>query len=270
MSHVLVSSALAMGLALAAPSPTAGVKRVLMDRASLAAADARCGLLDGPARAALAAGVLQARGALLRSGLEDAVVRQAEAAARRAGAALSCTDPALAAQAGRAMAAIGAWSQQQEMRFPAYGPGWAARRTQTSAWRVMQTAAGPADATVGLVMLEDGPAFGFEVAGDAASATLIVRDRQLLGPDLVRPGATPPAKATRRFLAALRRPAAPKTRRSPAEGTLFVFPAAALSTLGGLDPRDVAQVEIIRRDGSRSLYRFDVGDLAAARTFAAV
>jgi hypothetical protein len=251
MSRALAAPALMLSVLFGPAPATAAAERLLIDRASLAAADARCGLLDGPARAALAAGVLQARGALLRSGREDAMVRRAEAA-------------------GRAMAAISAWSQQQEMRFPAYGPGWAARRTQTSAWRVMQTAAGPANATVGLVMLEDGPAFGFEVASDAASATLIVRDRQLLGPDLVRPGATPPAKATRRFLAALRRPAAPKTRRSPAEGTLFVFPAAALSTLGALDPRDVAQVEIIRRDGSRSLYRFDVGDLAAARTFAAV
>jgi hypothetical protein len=270
MSRALAAPALMLSVLFGPAPATAAAERLLIDRASLAAADARCGLLDGPARAALAAGVLQARGALLRSGREDAMVRRAEAAGARAGAARRCDDPALAADAGRAMAAISAWSQQQEMRFPAYGPGWAARRTQTSAWRVMQTAAGPANATVGLVMLEDGPAFGFEVASDAASATLIVRDRQLLGPDLVRPGATPPAKATRRFLAALRRPAAPKTRRSPAEGTLFVFPAAALSTLGALDPRDVAQVEIIRRDGSRSLYRFDVGDLAAARTFAAV
>ena len=106
----------------------------------------------------------------------------------------------------------------------------------------------------------------------AASARLRLRDpARLTAPFL---GGPPPASIDRVFLASARGAAARALLPAGAGGgVLYVFPPEVLPALAGLDPREVAQVELVYPAAGRDrtdTARVEVGDLAAARAFLAV
>ena len=105
----------------------------------------------------------------------------------------------------------------------------------------------------------------------AASARLRLRDPLRLAlPYLSGP---PPAAVSRVFLASDRRAAARALLPAGAvSGMLYTFPSQALDALSGLDPREVAQVELVypaMGPERMATAQVEVGDLAAARAFLA-
>lgn len=250
-----------------APS-LAGPARVHAERVAMAAADRRCGLLSPRDRLRLDAGVAQARGAVLRAGMTEAVADAQAVQARRAIALKPCTDPVLTAEAARLRDSFAALDKVSQMDFV----GWTARRWGADVWRVVHDA--PGGARAGLIEAEGGLALAVETpdASPARSARLVLRDMSRARPaEVIALSAAGPSPAvTRAIWAGSRRAAESRPRiQAPARaGHLFVFPREAVDAVAALDPREPVWFEI-DRPGRIERIRVTVADFATARAFLA-
>jgi hypothetical protein len=262
-------------------------ERALMDRAG-----SRCHLFTPQIASALAAASAQARGAALRSGLDDAAVRAVVQRAELRAYATPCNAPDLATAAGRVRKAFEGYADLRFLSFPGAFASWSAERhpwplvvkgkvSPGPRWRLSE----PAESDAGAVSvgLTSGPELvAVSTARDAAQAAgarLVIRDPQKAANPFLDPlrkdlqGRTPPRWLSRVFLASAVEPA-PASLLPPGApaGAMVVFPSAAADALAALDPREAATVELVfpTRTGERvETARFEVGDFAAGRAFLA-
>ena len=275
--------ALVMGAPGAAGSTTGGssAAQSWFERSFVAAADRKCRLFQPELGAALQASALQARGAAARGGESAEALAHGLARAEGLAAATACDDPDLITVRDRAASAYGAWTGLRRMNFPGDRNDWKADRTrgEGDVWRLSQTGSiGRAKATLGLLARpdeDDAMAVAVAFPGKARpyAARLALRDAGRVNLPWLKDGgaALPPQWAMTSVLAASNAPVdATLAGAAKGSGRLWLFPAAAGEALARLDPRETFVIEFMFRDDSVARVRFEVGDFAAGRAFAAL
>lgn len=275
---------LAAGILVASPV-RAAVGDVYYERALMSAADARCGLFNADTTAALGAAMLQARGAALRSGVDEAGIGAIAERARSRAAATACNSADLNLAAERVRIAFKGYARLQRMTFPGDAAGWRADRTlptKAPAWRLAQSSSLQGQPmTFGLAGRWGAPQQLLAVAdlGEGETpyaARLIMRDgarapRPYLPASASLQARTPPRWSGKVFAAEARGPADETLRPAGSENTIaFRFPAAAAEAMAGLDPREAVIVEFVYAGRSGDVVRqayVEVGDFAAGRAF---
>lgn len=283
LAAVVAGLCLAIGLPSVAGSTEggSGAARSWFERSFVAAADRKCRLFDPALGAALEASALQARGAAARAGETSEQLAQGLAQAEALAAATACDHPDLAVVRERAVSAYGAWTGLRRMDFPGARSAWKADRTRrdADAWRLSQTGGiGGARATMGLLARVDGAddlavAVAFPGQARPYAARITLRDAERVNLPWLKDGgaALPPHWTTTSVMAASNAPTElALTGALKGDGRLWVFPASAGDALARLDPRETFVVEFLFRDDSVARVRFEVGDFAAGRAFAAL
>lgn len=277
--------ALAAALFVVATPVRASVTDVYYERALMTAADARCGLFSADTSAALGAAMYQARGAALRSGLDEAGVGALASRAQSKAAAIACNARDLQLAAERVRLAFKGYARLQRMSFPGDARLWRADRVlpaKAPAWRLYQTTDVKGEAlTFGIAGRIGSPQQLLAVADLGSEETpytarLVMRDaarsqRPYLPAATPLQAKTPPRWASRVFAAEARGPADASLTPVGAEDAIaFRFPAAAAQAMSGLDPREAVIVEFVYAGRSGDVVRqafIEVGDFAAGRAF---
>ena len=278
--------AMAVGLfALAGTASAQNADLIFGERTAALAMDQQCALFTDRQRAALEAARLQARGALLRSGVTPAQLQAyGDEIAGDAGSRACDAEETLAMRA-RVLTAFEAYLRVPNMRFPGDDFAWFADRqviTDLPVWALLQDT-GRIRAGVSSVDGEFGFTIALPVRGNYFSAILVTRDTDraptlydptmggmFAGPVNARWASwTPPDYARKRVWASdqIDGPAA-DALAGAAQGHVFRFPWSAVEQLAALDPRETAYIDLLDRNGERiaSEY-FEIGDFAAAGAF---
>lgn len=279
----------------AKPAHAAGAALELFyERSVMTAADGRCRLFAPQIGAALNASRIQARGAALRAGTNNATLAATERRARDKAGSADCRSADMNLAATRVRTAFDGYAQLARMDYPGEVAGWSADKsvsTTGARWKLSQSSAFGWDRLrFGLAGQYGPPALtAVAVFADGAApyaARLVMRDvsrtsgpyldtrSRGMGGKLTLPARTPPRSATRAFTAEARGPAAPMTLPSGAKtGVSFRFSPAAAQAMAGLDPREAVVVEFVfsgpRGEAVRQAY-VEVGDFAAGQAFLAV
>ncbi len=246
-----------------------------VERRGFLEVDTRCRLLAAGPRAALEAGALQARGALLRSGWTRARVDELEQATLRSARSRACNDPRNETAATQARAGFATWSRTNSMIFPGAERSWTARRyVDPMGWRLRQDIS---TAAVFGVREREGvqrltlmlPLAANEIAPSAVQ--ILVRDRTRTGVDVLElrgrtarglAAGAPAANNAQGFFASARSVETIERQRY----AVIEFPDTAFQALLALDPREAAQLRIERGRAVENIL-IEVGDIAVARTF---
>lgn len=271
------------GLTSAASAQTADL--IFGERTAALAMDTNCALFTDRQRAALDAARLQARGALLRSGVTPAQIQvygdeiTADAGSR------DCDADEVLAMQNRVLVAFEGYLRVPNMTFPGTAFSWLANRqilTDEPVWALLQDTG---RVRVGISRVDGDISFTIALpnGGNYISAILVMRNTQR-APDLYDPTMggmfagpanagwaqwTPPEFARNLVWASdqMNGPAADALAGVTA-GHVFRFPPSVVLQLGQLDPRETARIDLMGRNGDRvaSDY-FEIGDFAAAIAF---
>lgn len=278
MRFLFLAFAFGMASAAAASEPL-DARAAFVERRGLLEADAQCRLFTPEIRSALAIGVAQARGALLRAGWTSANTHALETATVNAARGRQCNDRRTAVAAENARRAFSSWINVGTMEFPGWARSWRARRAaDDGGWRLSQAIDAPIAATFGVRQREDEQRLALVVPvlrreTPPATAQLIVRDaaragvREIPLTQRISQGleAGLPAPNAAAALPSVRT----LERIDGRQHAVFTFPDAAFRDLVALDPRETVEV---RLTSGRSVQRLfvEVGDVAAARAFLAI
>lgn len=255
------------------------LRQTYVERSLVSAADTRCQLFEPRISRALAAAVLQTRGALLRSGLDPIQADQLAQQARIRADGLSCADAELATVKGRVENAFSLWLRAARINFPATGDGWAVDRFSGSkpGWRIQQNAmVGASPVRFGLVgnspdNVQPMAVVSFKGRSRPYGARIVMRDVNLMPrPSVVGVGvAEVPPAAARKAVFAARSDQAPRDllAADSRQGEIWLFPNSVIAAMEQLDPREVFYVDFLFRDDTVARVRMEAGDLKAARTF---
>ncbi|MDZ4761209.1 MAG: hypothetical protein SGJ21_09075 [Alphaproteobacteria bacterium] len=284
---LLTLAALALSGAPARADNT-GVERTFLERAAISAADRACDLFSDGERHALASGLYQTEGELLRAGYDSAKVGRLAAEVGAHARSLGCEHPSVRDVAATVRDSYGQFQKIGYLEYPAAHGVWAASRSLYDRWAVSQT-----DAASG-VMLGLRRPVGASTADDlrlavalpagvpAPSAVQIfVRDPRRLAEPWLGPSHTlkPAARKLSALAPAPRSMARPEwasdvVRETDSAGAairVFYFPAAVIARLEALDPREAIQLELTPspRAADKTPVRilFETGDLRAAHHF---
>jgi len=263
--------------ALAPAAAAAHPADLYYERTLMTAAGARCGLFEPRVSAALDAAAWQARGAALRSGADEAALRQVRARALAKAGAAPCASTDLKTAAARVKDAFAGWAKVSRMTFPGQAAPWVADRTayRSARWKLSQGArVGFDTVTFGYAGKGEGAALAavaaFRDGARPYAARLVLRDpTRAAKPWLVKTGGVP-----RSALATVMAEAAAPAEASLANGAetalAFRFPARAADRIAALDPRESFQIEFLFADDTVRTARLEVGDFAAGRAFLAM
>jgi len=276
-----------------APTAQAAALDLFYERTVMSVADHRCNLFAPTVTVALDAARLQARGAALRAGIDQDVLKDTARQATLRSNSVACQSSDLMLAASRVKSAFAAYSRLTRMDFPGDTAGWAASRGQavhTANWQLYQTARFGWDSMTFGIASRSGSS-GLVAAASFAdgaipySARIMMRDltkapRPYLNARVANEsGKIPlharaaPLSVSRAILAQDRREADPYLLPAKAKtGTAFRWPPAAAAAMAELDPREAVRVDFLfaGRDGDsvRTAY-IEVGDFAAGRAFLA-
>ncbi|MBU6372772.1 MAG: hypothetical protein KJS97_08595 [Alphaproteobacteria bacterium] len=277
LSRWFLAAAILAAPALAAQDPAA---LTYAQRRALLAADEGCNLLEQGPRAALSAMTSQSRAVLVRAGWTPDRLATLDRDAVRAGRSHACNAPVLADAAASARAGYEGWRRLSTMTFPGQAASWTSRRTpDPDGWIVWQDAPGAPGVRLGVRETETGAELVFSVPDPvrASGARLRVRDpARAPQPGFDAPGRAKarlsdrlpmPTESTAIFASSRRIEAG--SSRTPAR-TVFAFDNSAFERLVALDTREAIGVELPTPEGGVRTYLIEVGDLAAARAFAAL
>jgi hypothetical protein len=247
------------------------LERTYAERVAMGAIAERCDLLkEGPQRALLGF-TAQARGAVLRAGVDDQRVNLITQQAKAASAQKSCRDVAIVGEAHRIERAHQSWRGQMSASYPGLVRTWVVDRSGKDAWRAVQDLGQGVRA--GFVRTRTGLAFAIETPDTrGVSARLLLRDISRLPPPKAGTRLAPPMRAgTKAYLAAAKQPANTRQRVElpPRAGALFAFADATTRAVLNADPRDSFEIEILSPSGQSTSFVVEVGDIAAAWAFAA-
>ncbi len=270
----------------------ATASQLYYERSLMSAADLRCRLFSPAIASALNATKAQARGAALRSGIEQGDLDQVAQRAQAKASSVPCGSPDIAMAAGRVRTAFDGYSRMIRMTYPGDTANWRADRSLPSAggwWRLAQSSQiGATPMIFGmsgargeqpqlLAVADFGPLQPY-------GARLMVRDASRTSGaylDVLKVGSTAslplasrtaPRWAARAFSAEARGPADPRLLPAGAKtATAFRFPTAAADAMANLDPREAVTVEFLfaGRGGGETVRQayVEVGDFAAGRAF---
>jgi hypothetical protein len=277
--------------AVAAPViASAAAADLYYERTVMAAADTRCRLFTPEIGSALASAQAQARGAALRSGVDETSLADTARRAQAKVVQVGCGSKDIAVAAGRVRTAFEEYSRITRISYPGDTAAWQADRTQRdySSWRLAQPASFGWDRMVFGLAGRNAPGALTAVVSFADGATpyaarLVMRDTTRLNRafiDTRRSGAggraplasrLPPRSMSLVF-AALSRSTAPTALlpRETKAGMSFGFPDSAAQALAGLDPREAVMVEFVFAGRSGDTVRqayVEVGDFAAGKAF---
>jgi hypothetical protein len=284
--------AVTLAFGLAAPAVAAPALDLYYQRSLVLAADGDCRLFAPVIAQALAASVIQARSAAMRSGAGQAELAALQARAGADALTAGCRSPAIAGAARQVEAAFVGYAKLDHMDFPGEFAGWSAERSPTGPyleWRVSQhDRFGWDELLFGIAgRAADRPLMAVANFADGArpyAARLVLRDASITqGPfldwrqsdltgHLPIDARLPPRTSTRAFAAEAMSPAgtdlAPKALTN---AWAFRFPDAAKAALADLDPRESVAVEFLFAGDTggeevRTAY-VEVGDFAAAQAF---
>lgn len=278
--------AMAMGLfALAGNAQAQNADLIFGERTAALAMDQHCALFTDRQRAALEAARLQARGALLRSGISPAQLQAyGDEFADDAGARACDAEETLAMRA-RVLTAFEGYLRVPNMAFPGETYSWTADRqiiTDEPVWALLEDT-GRIRTGISSVDGELRFTVALPRGGNYISAILVMRDIAR-APTLYDPTMggmfagpanaswarwTPPDYARKLVWASdqMNGPAA-NALAGVASGHVFRFPVSVVQQLAALDPRETAHIDLMDRNGERiaSEY-FEIGDFAAAIAF---
>lgn len=275
------AAAFAAFLATTAPALAQDAQTAFDGRSLARALDDRCGLYDAPERAALDAAWLQARGTLIRGGIDPHDLTARAAGFARRAQPMPCDSADAQSIALDVAAAFSNWQRVREMDFPGSERVWFAARPYPDypAWSLSQYPVPGDPARLFGLYHEDGErvlALGLPSASDLSTARIVMRDiareteltdpslggllRVSGRPDWVRHA--PPAHAEAMIWAS--------GRVVTGEQMRFVFPERAIAALGELDPREAVRIEVLDARGRivETLF-IEVGDFAAGAAFLA-
>jgi hypothetical protein len=276
-----VLAAASMGLALcaggaSAAPPSSAAAGLFAERTALLAADQKCALLAPPVRVALAATTTQARGIATRDGWTDTRLDEVSAKAGQMGRARACDDALLAQAAQSAKAGYLGWARMFQMELPGPARIWRVRRTQDlEGWMMWQDLGA---ARFGLRTDGKNVELQLSLPGvvTPVSTQVFVRDRaRAARPFLDVPGvvrasglaaAAPPRAMASSWLASATR--IERAKDKPVR-TLIALPAQLFADMGGLDPRESAEIVLTFSGGRTERYYIEIGDLAVAQAFLA-
>ncbi|MDQ0463494.1 hypothetical protein QO010_001265 [Caulobacter ginsengisoli] len=260
------------------------------ERTVMAAADARCRLFTPEIGSALAAAQAQARGAALRSGVDEASLADTARRARAKVVQVGCGSKDIAVAAGRVRTAFEEYARINRLNYPGDTAAWAADRTprEYSTWRLAQPVSFGWDRMVFGLAGRTAPGSLTAVVSFADGATpytarLVMRDTTRLNHYFIDPrrsgagGRAPlasrlPPRSMSLVFAALSRTTAPIALlpRQTKAALSFGFPDSAAQALAGLDPREAVMVEFVFAGRSGDTVRqayIEVGDFAAGKAF---
>lgn len=283
-----VISTLAVSAATLVATPVAWAQHadeVFAERTAALALDERCELFGRGQRAALHAARLQARGALLRSGVEPGRLNEFETMVRDDTAAQDCDATETREMQAAVADAYEAYLRIPSMHFPGDVYAWDANRTTYASeadW-VMQQDTG--ELMAGLTAIDGQIRFTIatQMAGRFSGVVLVVRDPEQ-EPDLYDPTLggifqppeeapwarwTPPDRARRLIWASERVRGEPiEALTGDAQAHVFRFPDSAAHALTALDPRESVRIDYLDLEGKPVLSSyFEVGDFGAALAF---
>lgn len=281
-ASLCAASVLAMSALMPAAAEDAAVSRRFIERSAVAAVDASCRLFSDGEKLALASGLYQAEGELLRSGETPVRLRALADEAADHARALGCNSGPIREVAAQIRSAYLAFQRVGYLEYPGAHGRWAASRIATDQWSVKSLDAA-SGATFGLRRIDPqhvilAVTLPWAAARPPASVVLRMRDKAKLneawlGSVTGSTGklAAPPAATSRDDWATdirLGRDAA------GAPLAIAVFPETARARLSELDPREAVAVEVTpsARDPNPTTRRFvfEVGDFRAASAFAAI
>lgn len=278
----------AMGVGLFALAGNASAQNadlIFGERTAALAMDQNCDLFTDRQRAALEAARLQARGALLRSGITTAQLQNYGDLIAGDAVALDCGADEILAMRARVLTAFEGYLRIPNMAFPGDAFSWTADRqiiTDEPVWALLEDT-GRIRAGISSVEGEIRFTIALPERGDYFSAILVMRNIER-APDLYDPTMgglfagpanapwarwTPPDFARKLVWASdqMDGPAAATLADAPG-GHVFRFPVSVVQQLAALDPREAAHIDLMGRNGERiaSEY-FEIGDFAAAIAF---
>lgn len=275
------AAALAALLATTAPAQAQDARTAFDGRSLARALDDRCGLYNTAERAALDAAWLQARGVLIRGGVDPHDLTARAAGFARRAQPMPCDSTDAQSIALDVAAAFENWLRVREMDFPGSERVWFAARPYPDypAWTLSQYPEPGDPARVFGFFHEDGErelAFGLPSAPGLSTARIAMRDvareaeltdpslggllRVSGRPDWVRHA--PPAHAEQMIWASDRILAGDQMR--------FVFPDRTIAALSGLDPRETVRIEALDTRGRVvETWFVEIGDFAAGAAFLA-
>ncbi len=276
MRLLLIIAALAAATSATAAEPP-NARSAYIERRGLVEADAQCRLFDADVRAALEAGVTQARGTLLRAGWSSSQLRELEQVVVSAARARACDDRRTIASAASARTAFATWVTASTMLFPGWQRSWAASRAAgANGWALRQTIDAPVAATFGVRTHNGAQQLALVVPlarGQTApaSARLLMRNRarasalEISLPQRMAYGLAAGAPAANVAVSIASTRATERLGRGAAQA-IFVFPDSAFRDLLALDPRESVEIRLVNGRGEQVLY-VEIGDIAAARAF---
>lgn len=273
----------ALGAALvvaAIPAQAADATRqTYHERTLILAASAKCGFFKPEIEQALGAAALQTRGVLLRAGYEASAVGAIAARAQAEATGLSCSDAGLRTKASRILHAFERWGRAARVEFPAQSKSWRVDRFQRrdTGWLMVQDSrVGASPVRFGLAghspsQVQPTVVVSFQGRSRPYAARLVTRDTRILPrPHGVANGrASMPPLSERALMLASNQSSAPSSLLSEGSrrGEAWTFGDEAMRRLSQLDPREPFWIEFLFRDDSIARVPFEVGDIAAAKTF---
>jgi hypothetical protein len=278
--------ALALGLAgLTGMASAQDADLIFGERTAALAMDQHCGLFSDSERAALEAARLQARGALLRSGISAARLQAYSHDISTDAGSRACDAPEVLAMRARVAVAFEGYLRVGNMSFPGDTFSWIADRqvlTEEPVWALLQDTG---EIRVGVSSIDEDLGFTVALPRDTpySAAVLVMRDLEreprlydaTLGGMFPGPqGApwahwTPPDYARRMVWGSDQSTgAAAGILANAPQGRVFRFPLSAVDALAALDPREGARIDLLDSNGQRvATHYFEVGDFAAAVAF---
>tara|TARA_R110000868_G_scaffold11516_4_gene56327 strand:+ start:12680 stop:13582 length:903 start_codon:yes stop_codon:yes gene_type:complete len=278
--------ALALGLAgLTGVASAQDADLIFGERTAALAMDQNCDLFSSSERAALEAARLQARGALLRSGISAARLQAYSHDISANAGSRACDAPEVLAMRARVAVAFEGYLRVGNMSFPGDTFSWFANRqvlTEEPVWALLQDTG---DIRVGVSLIDKEIRFTIALpSATAYSAAILVMRDQAREPRLydatlggMFPGPqgaewahwTPPDYARRMVWASDQSDGnAASVLADAVQGRVFRFPLSAVEELAALDPREAARFDLLDSNGQRAAtHYFEVGDFAAAVAF---
>ncbi|MCF6293471.1 MAG: hypothetical protein L3J04_08770 [Robiginitomaculum sp.] len=255
----------------------------------------RCELLNRSQLQAVKSGQLQARGALLRSGMTLRKVNSLRDNADDSVRDVDCANEEALVEIERVKKAHNTWLNMHRLPYSAKYREWITSRDTTleeRRWRVVQNIVLEEDTVVrfGSTTLQGRHSLDLVIENNSTPKAVLLRMRdpsklesppnQFMRKLLKLPldgvaGLSPPDSATNTHFASLRVTAEPGlvSKEQNTQGVRFGFDEATLQAFSVLDPREAVSIDIYwsngfgRKDRHKRLF-VEVGDFLAARMFA--
>jgi hypothetical protein len=298
LGRIALAVSLTLLMAATAFADTKALERVFLERTAISAADERCRLFSEGERLALRSGLYQSRNELLRNNRTASEIDSVASEARDHVKGLGCDNPAIRDVVATVRDSYRMFAKTNYLEYPGKHGYWGASRVTYDQWGVME-----ADPTtrVAIGLRRGGPANTARLALprapgsdlDLRLAVALPAGAWPVAPASVQLRMRDAAKMSQPWFGTLKgstgaliAPVRSISRTEWAGGfsredditrqplLVFYFPAAVVSRIDALDPRESIEVEVTpsprAADQKVKSYLFEVGDFSAAVAFAMI